>query len=69
MYEHLALGSIALISLISWIDATSKFSIPLSTIVFNTSGCGLVLTAYKILPGNLFLKYVEANCIDFFLIQ
>ena len=24
----------------------------------------MVLTAYKILPGNLFLKYVEANCIE-----
>ena len=52
--EHFALGLIFLIPSISLIDATSKLLIPLCIIVFNTSGCGFVFTAYKIVPGNLF---------------
>ena len=38
-------------------------------IVFKTTGWEFVLTAYKTFPGNLFLKKLDANCIDFFLIQ
>ena len=55
-----------LIFLISSIDATSNCSIPLSMIVLITSVCGLVLTAYKILPGNLFRKNLTADFIEFF---
>ena len=55
--------------LISSIDATSNCSIPLSMIVLIISGCGLVLTAYKILPGNLFKKNLTADFMEFFLIQ
>ena len=67
--EHLSSGFIFLICSISLSDATSKFLIPLSIIVFTTNGCGLVFTAYKIVPGNFFWKVLDANCIEFFLIQ
>ena len=56
-------------SSISLIDATSKLLIPLCIIVFNTSGCGFVFTAYKIVPENLFWKVLDATCIDFFALR
>ena len=40
--------------LISSIEATSNWLIPLFNNVLIQLGCGFVLTAYKILPGNLF---------------
>ena len=54
---------------ISSIDATSNWSIPLSIIVFITSGWGFVFTAYKTDPENFFKKYFTADSIEFILIQ
>ena len=69
MYEQSKELSISFMPWISLIDATSKFFIPLSINVLTTSLFGLVLTAYKILPGKFFIKYFEAFLIDFFLMQ
>ena len=56
IYEQLALGLIFLIVSISFIEATSKLSIPDSISVSNITGCGLVFTAYRTFPGNFFWK-------------
>ena len=51
------------------IEATSKFLIPDSIRVLTTKGCGLVLTAYRILPGKFCKKTLVAFFIEFFLMQ
>jgi len=50
-----------LTAFISSIDATSNWSIPLFINVLITVGCGFVLTAYNILPGNFFWKNFETE--------
>ncbi len=56
-------------ALISSIEATSNWFTPVFKMVLITSGCGFVLTAYNIFPGNLSKKNLTEDSMDFFLIQ